>query len=522
MTTNKKMNFWGFFTLTAAMLMSADEYPAFAQSGLLAVVYLFLAGLIWFLPVALCAAELATIDGNNEGGVYTWVKNVLGARWGFVAVFFQWLQITVNFITMIYFIIGSLSYVLKWDALNTNPWLKWLCFLLIYWGMTAWQLGGVSNTEKIVNISFTIGIVFPSLVLLVLGLIYLLGSGQMAFNTNWASNWQTLTQHFSIATIVPYILAFTGIEASAAYITDLKNPRKNYPLELLTLVIFAIVFDSLGGLSVAAVVPVANLTLNQGVIQAVGQMFARTIPLLHWGVNVIGLLMVLGMVGEISSWIIGPVKSLFVTAEDGILPHYFLHVNRHDVPVRLILVQGLIVSVISFLLTVVFGGNNGAYQMAMSLTVMLYLVTYILIFVAYLRQIKQKNKPERTFKVPGGKIGQTLVATIGLISSLIVVGSTFMPGSNFTAISKLSYLLIMIAFLVVILAITLLIYHLGTQRPKKTDYNWKIRHRKVEDVQRTVFPQGRYQHELKYIEKSLDDEKQKVTHYFSPNSKRNE
>lgn len=46
MTTNKKMNFWGFFTLTAAMLMSADEYPAFAQSGLLAVVYLFLAGLI--------------------------------------------------------------------------------------------------------------------------------------------------------------------------------------------------------------------------------------------------------------------------------------------------------------------------------------------------------------------------------------------------------------------------------------------------------------------------------------------
>lgn len=211
----------------------------------------------------------------------------------------------------------------------------------------------------------------------------------------------------------------------------------------------------------------ANLTLNQGVIQAVGQMFARTIPLLHWGVNVIGLLMVLGMVGEISSWIIGPVKSLFVTAEDGILPHYFLHVNRHDVPVRLILVQGLIVSVISFLLTVVFGGNNGAYQMAMSLTVMLYLVTYILIFVAYLRQIKQKNKPERTFKVPGGKIGQTLVATIGLISSLIVVGSTFMPGSNFTAISKLSYLLIMIAFLVVILAITLLIYHLGTQRLKR-------------------------------------------------------
>lgn len=519
MATNKKMSFFGFFTLTAAMLMSADEYPAFAQSGLLAVVYLVLAGVIWFLPVALCAAELATIDGNSEGGVYTWVKNVLGARWGFVAVFFQWLQITVNFITMIYFIIGSLSYVLKWEALNTNPWLKWACFLLIYWGMTAWQLGGVGKTEKIVNVSFTAGIVFPSLVLLVLGLIYLFSSGQVAFDTNLGNNWHILTHDFSIATIVPYILAFTGIEASASYISDLENPRRNYPLEMMTLVVFAIVLDSLGGLSVAAVVPVKNLTLNQGVIQAVGQMFARTLPALSWGVNIIGLLMVFGMVGEISSWIIGPVKSLFVTAQDGILPRYFLHVNRDDVPVRLIVVQGMIVSVISFLLTVVFGGNNSAYQMAMSLTVMLYLVTYILIFVAYLKQINQKNKPARTFSVPGGRVGQYLIATVGLISSIVVVGSTFIPGSSFKLLPRSVYVLVMISFLVLIMMGTLLIYRVGTKHPKTGGYNWKIRHRKVQDVQRTVFPKGRYQHELKYIETSLDNEKEKVTHYLASNQK---
>lgn len=71
-----QLSLFGFFTLTASMLMSADEYPAFAQSGLLAVLYLILAGVLWFLPVALCSAEMATIEGNKEGGVFTWVKRV--------------------------------------------------------------------------------------------------------------------------------------------------------------------------------------------------------------------------------------------------------------------------------------------------------------------------------------------------------------------------------------------------------------------------------------------------------------
>ena len=73
----------------------------------------------------------------------------------------------------------------------------------------------------------------------------------------------------------------------------------------------------------------------------------------------------------------------------------------------------------------------------------------------------------------------------------------------------------MISFLVFIMIGTLLIYRVGIRRPKNGGYNWKIRHRRVQDVQRTVFPKGRYQHELKYIETSLDNEKEKVTHYFT-------
>ncbi|AMV69946.1 putative glutamate/gamma-aminobutyrate antiporter [Pediococcus damnosus] len=498
-----KLNLFGFFTLTASMLMSADEYPAFAQSGLLAVCYLVLAGVFWFLPVALCSAEMATIDGNTQGGVFAWVKNSLGTRWGFLAVFFQWLQITVNFITMIYFIIGALSYVLNFPALNHNPLIKWAAFLVIYWVMTFIQLGGVAKTDKLVSISFMIGIILPSVILLIMGIMYVLKTGHVQFDVSLTDNVHTLATNFSIGTIVPYILAFTGIEASASYINDLDRPSRNYPLCMIILVGFAILVDSLGGLSVAAVIPANHLTLNQGVIQAVAQMMKVTFPAIQWGVHVIGILMALGMLGEISSWIIGPVKSLFVTAEDGILPHYFMHVNHDGVPVRLIMVQGIVVTLISGFLTVVLKGSNDAYQMAMALTVMLYIVTYILIFVAYIHQEKNAPQIKRGFQIPGGKVFRYVVASIGLVTSVVVLGSTFIPSTSIKTISPHLYTLLMVLFFVVVIGITELIYEVGIHRHKKPTYNFTIRHRRPEEVDKHVFLKGRYEHVLQHVEKDV-------------------
>lgn len=511
---NKKMNFMGFFTLTAAMLMSSDEYPAFAQSGLLLIGYLILAGLIWFLPVALCSAELATIDGNEDGGVFTWVKNVLGLRWGFMAVFFQWLQITVNFITMIYFIIGSLSYVLHLNILNTNPELKELCFLIIYWGMTLWQMGGIYKTEKLVDFSFYLGIILPAVFLLLLGVFYFVTNGNVAFNYHLHYNLHQLTHNTSIATIVPYILAFTGIEASASYINDLEKPKYNYPLAILTLVVFAIIIDSLGGISVAAVIPLRHLTLNQGVIQAVSNMFTGKLKLLSWLVYPIGLLMSFGMIGEISSWIVGPVKSLFVTAEDGILPRYFMQINKNNVPVRLVILQGIIVSIISFLLTVVFGGSNNAYQMAMALTVMLYIITYILIFVTYLTQINRKNKTTRTFQIPGKRFVQYFVGGLGLISSVAVLFSTVLPSQHMKSMKPIMYTIIMSLFLAVIVIITDLIYEYGIRKIESKEYNWEFKHPSKISFQKSVFLQGRMKHDLKLI----DDDISKYVHQESKNN----
>ena len=118
--------------MTASMVMTVYEYPVFATSGFATVFYVVVAGIFWFIPVALIAAEFASIKLWPKEGIFSWVSRTLGDRFGFVAIFFQWFQITVGFITMIFFIVGALSYVLNWPEMITTPWIYFLFTIGIF------------------------------------------------------------------------------------------------------------------------------------------------------------------------------------------------------------------------------------------------------------------------------------------------------------------------------------------------------------------------------------------------------
>ncbi|MGR5068200.1 MULTISPECIES: hypothetical protein [Vibrio] len=61
--SRKHLSLFGFFALSATMVMTIYEYPTFASSGVSLVFYFVVAGLFCFLTVALCAAEMARLEG---------------------------------------------------------------------------------------------------------------------------------------------------------------------------------------------------------------------------------------------------------------------------------------------------------------------------------------------------------------------------------------------------------------------------------------------------------------------------
>jgi Amino acid transporters len=263
----KQLSLLGFFAITASMVMAVYEYPTFATSGFSLVFFLLAGGLLWFIPVALCAAEMATVEVWEEGGVFAWVSNTLGERWGFAAISFTYLEIAIGFLPMLYFVLGSLSYILDWPALNHDPVVKTIAGLIILWGLAVTQLGGTKYTAQIAKFGFFGGILVPALILVALAILYLSSGQPIAIEMSAKTFFPDFTKLGTMVVFVAFILSYMGVEASATHVNEMANPGRDYPLAMFILMIVAIGLSSIGGLAVAAVVPLQDINLSAGVIQ---------------------------------------------------------------------------------------------------------------------------------------------------------------------------------------------------------------------------------------------------------------
>lgn len=475
MTTSKKrsLTLFGFFAITASMVMTVYEYPSFATSKLSAVFFALLGGIFWFLPTALMSAEMASVEGWNEGGVFGWVGNALHSeKLGFFALFFQWFQITVGFVTMSYFIIGILSNVLNWSALNTNPWLKFLGVLVIFGIITLLQLGGTKYTAIIARWGFIIGIILMSVVFFGLAIAYLVQGNPVQIQFSWHALVPDFSKLGTLTIFATFILAYVGVEASASHINELENPSKNYPLAMIMLVILAIILDAAGGLAVASVIPQKILSFNGGIYQTFKILLLHFMPNGTWLLDICVLLIVLGVIAEIGSWVVGPSRALQTATQYGLLPQIFRKTNKHDVPVNILIAQSIMVIIWDAILT--FGGGkdgNISFLVATTLTTLLYLVCYFCMYAAYFTLIfKYKNK-KRTYNVPGGIVGKIILAICGTVTSIFAFVVSFFPSTALqTTAARHTYLIVLTICFIIGLIIPIIISAFEKQYIKNSKY----------------------------------------------------
>lgn len=459
-TTKKSLTLFGFFAMTASMVMAVYEYPTFATSKLHLVFYLLLGGFLWFIPVALCAAEMATVDGWEKGGVFTWTGKNLGKKYGFANLFFEFFEITVGFVTMIYFILGALSYVFDWPALNSNPMIKFIGVLVIFWILALSQFGGTKYTAKIAKIGFIVGILLPAAILIILALVYIIQG-----NPIYISSKDTFVPDFTkvntLVVFVSFILSYMGVEASATHANEMDNPKKEYPLAMLLLVIVAIVVSTLGGLAIAAVIPQDQINLSAGVVQTFAVLLGHFTANNTILVKIIALLLAFGVIAEVSSWVVGPTRGMIIAADEGAIPKSWAKTNEHDVPVYLVIAQGIIVSIWDAVLTFGAGGSNLSFLAAMSLTVVIYLSGYILFFVGYIKAILGEGL-NGAYQMPGGKPVKIIVAIIGLATSIFAFFISFVPPTSIAgnAVQSHEYMWMLIISYVISLILPFAIYDL--------------------------------------------------------------
>ena len=98
--------------LNVSVMASLRNLPLVAEYGLGAVFYFALVALYVLGPCALISAELAT-GWPKTGGVYIWVREALGDRWGFFAVWVQWAHNLSWYPVILSFVATTLAYIIS-------------------------------------------------------------------------------------------------------------------------------------------------------------------------------------------------------------------------------------------------------------------------------------------------------------------------------------------------------------------------------------------------------------------------
>ncbi|MDD5648132.1 MAG: amino acid permease [Dehalococcoidia bacterium] len=444
--------------LTLASLFNIRKYPTMAVTEWQLVSFCLLAILLYLIPASLVSAELAT-GWPQTGGVYVWVKKAFGQRWGFVAVWLQWFQMTIGFVAALTFIAATFAYAFM-PSVADSKLFQFIVSIIIWWGMTFVNFRGLKTYTSISWSFLIIGMLIPAAFLIAGGAQYILAGNPVQFTLH--PSWGELMPDFgdisSIVLLLTFVFLFIGIEMTAAHAGEISNVKKNYPLAILIAGVVMAIVSIVGSLVVGLLVPPANLNLLTGIMQA----FEAILGGLPWLVSLTALLIVIGSIGEVSTWILGPVRGIASTADDGNLPPFLQKTNAKGMPVNLMILQAVFFTFWVGVYAILPGGVNSSYWILLALTTIVYIVMYFFMYAAAIKLRYSQPGVERPFKIPGGKTGIWLVAGWGFLAMAFLFFLALIPPSQiaFSNLSTSNYVLFMILGMLAVVAIPVIIYQL--------------------------------------------------------------
>jgi glutamate:GABA antiporter len=455
----RRLGVIGLALVLIAAMDSIRNLPTTATFGWSAIFFYAIAVLAYLIPVGLCSAELATTVG---GGMYRWVREAFGSRWGFLAVWCDWSNNIAWFPTVMVFLATTAAYVIN-PNLSQNKAFLVPVMLVIFWGVTLSSLLGSLRSARWTGIGVVIGTAVPTLAIIALGLWWV-GSGnpsQIPYHANAiVPPWHGLASLVYAAGIV---VAFSGMEMGGFYSHVTRNVKRSYPAAVLLAAVTVASLAILGSLAIAMVVPASQIELAGGIMQAVSVFFAKL------GIGALikpfGVLVIIGVLCGLASWSMGPAEGIRRVAGDGHLSSWWGRTNRRGAPTMVLLLQAILGTVVA--LAMVFVNNiNTYYWILTALVAQTVLVMYFLMFISVARLRITKPDAPRPFKIPGGKVGLALVVGAGVAGAVFTFFLGFVPASHLPLSGTIAYVAVMVVGMGVNIA-TPFILHRG--RSLKSD-----------------------------------------------------
>ena len=450
-------------------VVSLRGLPSEAVYGLSSAFYYLFAAIVFLIPTAMVAAELAAMFSDKQGGVFRWVGEAFGPKTGFLAIWLQWIESTIWYPTVLTFGAVSIAFIGMNDAhdaaLASNKIFTLAIVLAIYWIATFIALKGLDWVGKISKWGGMIGTIIPAAILIILGIVYISTGGHNNMDMS-QSFFPDLKKMDNLVLASSIFLFYAGMEMMGVHVMDVNNPSRNYPKAIIIGSLATVCIFVLGTFSLGFIIPVKDISLTQSLLIGFDNYFKHFH--ISWAGPIMAIALMFGVLAGVLTWVAGPSKGIFTVGKAGYLPPFFQRSNKRGVQRNILLVQGGIVTLLA-LLFVVLPSVQSFYQILSQLTVLLYLIMYMLMFAAgIVLRYKMKSTP-RPFRLGKGNGLMWLIGVVGFCGSLLAFVLSFVPPSQIATGSNKVWYSVLIIGCVVVVAVPYIIY--AMRKPSWRDPN---------------------------------------------------
>ena len=413
--------------LFVVAVFNLNVVPSIAANGGVSVWLWLISLALFFWPQGIAVIELAH-RYPGEGGVYLWAKEVFGDFHGFLSGWCYWTNNMMYVPTVMLYFVGVSVFVLgpghasladnKLFALSAS-----LVLLLILVVMNILGLG----VGKWVNNLGALGTVIAGAVLIGLGIVVWLRFGTTVTSADFRipANPRFVLNSFGVI-----CFGLVGLELASVMGDEIENPRKTLPGAVAWGGIISGMLYIGATLTLLIAVSKENISVLQGIVQAVGHMAGRIGA--AWIVAPFAFLLSVSIAGIGSAWLGGSARIPFVAGLDSYMPEWLAKVHpRYATPYAALIVHA-VVSMILVVINFTFtgAGVQETFQKLLSLAVVLQLVPFLYMFGALLKIAFGTS-------FANGRYSRTtliLAGSSGLLTTMLGIALAFFPAQQITSI----------------------------------------------------------------------------------------
>lgn len=476
----------GMAIMIVTSIVSLRGLSSQAEFGLTSIFYYLFAAVVFLIPFSLVCAELASTF-TKSGGLFRWVSEAFGARWGWAAMYLEWQTVVIWFPSVLMFSSVALAYIFwpeAFDArLASNKLYTIIVLLAVYWFSTFNTFRGMKSANKLSTLGGLFGTIVPAAVLILLGIVYIVIGKPIELPLNQPF-WPDFSKFGTLVLAASIFLFYGGMEMQAVHIQQLKNPAKDFPKAVFIAAVVIIVIFVLATLSIGVVVPEKKINLLQSLLVAYRDLWMSVGA--PWMGNVMALLITFGVIGQVSVIIAGPSTGILAVGKAGYLPRGLQKTNKEGVQVPILIIQAAFVTLLTFVL-ILLPSVQSAYQIMSQMATIIYLIMVILIYTACIwLRYTQPNKT-RGFKIPGGKAGIWFVTILGVLGAILALVLSFIPPAQISTGSPAVYVGTLALGVAIFFALPFVVFakrKASWRDPNTTfePFDWEIEGRKPCDI----------------------------------------